>query len=285
METEHVESAEPKVEPKKKEVNWWQAIPTIITAFVAVIGIVVSCLTYLSANEDRVAQRLAARNERFTYAIEHLSSDSLAIRMGALFELKKLGLEAPELQENIVQILGPFIRDGIVDDGLLIASSLTEGHGMYQPNKDIFLACKIGSLFWDQSECSISLDYLVKTNIALEGIELRGANLQGIKLQDAGLWHANLQEANLYFANLQETSLFDANLQMANLFLAQLQEAFLGSANFQGANLDSANLQGANLQGAINLTAEQLLTAYIDDTTILDPDLRAEYDRLKAEQE
>ena len=72
METMRVEL----VEDKKKKVNWWQAIPTIITAFVAVIGIVVSCLTYSSQKtatiEDREAQRLADRNNRFTYAIEHL---------------------------------------------------------------------------------------------------------------------------------------------------------------------------------------------------------------------
>ena len=53
----------------------------------------------------------------------------------------------------------------------------------------------------------------------------------------------------------------------------------------KGANLKYADLQGADLGTAKNLTAEQLLKARIDDSTKLDPDLRAEYERLKAEQQ
>jgi hypothetical protein len=45
------------------------------------------------------------------------------------------------------------------------------------------------------------------------------------------------------------------------------------------------NLRGADLSCAKGLTAEQLLGAIIDDSTVLDPKLRAEYERLKAGQQ
>ena len=61
---------------------------------------------------------------------------------------------------------------------------------------------------------------------------------------------------------------------MGNLMMAQFQRAKLNEAQFQEAMLDMANL-----------TAEQLLTAKSIEDATLDPDLRAEYDRLKAEED
>ena len=229
------------VEDKKKKVNWWQAVPTIITAFVAVIGIAVSCLTYLSQRattiEDREAQRLADRNNRFTYAIEHLKDESLAIRMGALFELKKLGLEDEELQENIVRILNPFIREGIENKDLFQLPR--KENGFPRPNDDIPLACEIASTFVSQSRFFFYLVYLKAPGVNLGEFELNNANLYGADLQGASFNYTHLQRADLRYADLR---------------------------------------------GSLFLTTDQLLDAIVDDTTLLDPDLRAEYDRLKAEQ-
>jgi len=234
METMRVEL----VEDKKKKVNWWQAVPTIITAFVAVIGIVVSCLTYLSqratAIQDREAQRLADRNNRFSYAIEHLQSESLAIRMGALIELKKLGLEDEELQWNIVRILNPHIREGIENAELLLPPIYEDGL-LGRPKEDISLSCEIASAF----EYGLFLPGLKATGLDLQEFELNGAVLFGADMQGAGFAYTHLQ---------------------------------------------GTDLRSADLRGAIFLTAEQLLEAIVDDTTLLDPELRAEYDRLKAGQ-
>ena len=250
METMRVEL----VEDKKKKVNWWQAVPTIITAFVAVIGIVVSCLTYLSqrasANEDRAAQRMADRNNRFTYAIEHLKDESLAIRMGALYELKKLGLEDAQLLENIVRILNPYIREGIENKDLLLPPKLT----LPRPKEDVFVSCEIISLFIEQVEDSFTMRWLQAENLELDYLQLKGADL----------WYANFRGTEFWYTNLEA--------------------ARLEGVDFQGADLRHANLKGANILSARNLTAVQLLEAELDDTTLLDPDLRVEYDRLKAER-
>ena len=66
---------------------------------------------------------------------------------------------------------------------------------------------------------------------------------------------------------------------------SSLAGAFFVGTNLQGTSLDSTVLHGSHLRLAKNLTATQLLDAIIDDTTLLDDELRAEYDRLKAEQE
>jgi len=74
------------------------------------------------------------------------------------------------------------------------------------------------------------------------------------------------------------------NFEGAELCEANFCGTYLYGANLHEVNLRSANLTEADLRGAKGLTAAQLLEAIVDDTTLLDPDLRAEYDRLKAEQ-
>ena len=145
------------VRTKKKKRGMKSLQPTIqvlvsfITAIVAVSGIV---LSYMSAR----TQWDATRNSRFSSAIEHLKDESLAIRMGALFELKKLGVEDTPLQETIVRILTPFIREGIENKNLLLTPK--EENGLPRPNDDVFLACEIASLFWEQSLIRVELPYL-----------------------------------------------------------------------------------------------------------------------------
>ena len=237
-----------KETPKPEKKNYLQLIVSCVTAIVAVLGIVLSYMSFSLTAEEKAAQRLQARNSRFTYAIEHLKDESLAIRMGALFELKKLGLEDDGFQENIVQILGPFVREGIENKELLL--SLEYGGGLLQPNEDIYIACEITSLFWEQTGYRISLNYLQAEKLRLSDINLQGAYLIG------------------------------ANFQGASLSWAQLQGASLSYAQFQGANLDFTHLEGAK-----HLTVAQLFAAVNVYTAKLDPALRAEYDRLKAEQQ
>jgi hypothetical protein len=299
-----------------------ETLVNMIPAIVAVLGIFISFMTVLLTRQQHAANRQESRGKRFTSAIEHLKDNALPIRMGALFELKKLGLESHEDQENIVRILGPFIREGMENEALLVDSK--DPKGRKTPQQDIFIACEIAALFYGKSKVREKLDCLQATNLNLGGIQLQGAdlmvanlqgadlveanlqgaflwraNLQGAdlvaaKLQGADLGQANLQGANLGLANLQGADLRGANLQGANLGLANLRGAYLSYANLQGADLCGANLQGANLveaklqgadlRNAENLTVKQLLGAFLDDKTLLDPQLRKEYDSRKAER-
>jgi len=267
--------------PKKK--TWLQAVPSIITAIVALLGIVVSFLTYRSTSEDRAAQRAAARNDRFSRAIENLKDESLAIRMGALYELKNLGLEDDELQESIVRILGPFIREGIENQDLMLLPSYTGD--LQRPNEDVFIACEIASLFWEQTKHSVSLEKLQAKKIDLTNIQFKGANLWLADISDSRLFYANFQGAIIRGAALHQSQFHYANLEGADLTETHLRGADFRQANLQKTVFQTADLTMVDLREVENLTIKQLLeTITIDDTTLLDPDLRAEYDRLKAEQ-
>jgi len=208
-----------------------------------------------AAQAERKAARDAALSDRFTRAIDHLKDESLAIRMGALFELKKIGLEAPDNQKDIVRILGPFIQEEIENRELL---EPRHEYDLPRPKEDIFIAGEIVSLFYEQTGCIVHLMYLEAKKLNLIGLQLNGADLRGAKLQGAMLSYAQLQGAILDFAQLQGTNLVEVQ--------------------FQGASLSGAKLQGALI------SAEQLLEAINVEYAYLDDDLRAEYNRLKAEQ-
>lgn len=95
------------------------------------------------------------------------------------------------------------------------------------------------------------------------------ANLSASNLIGADLSDADLRSANLASAQLAETNLSDATLVNANLSAAQAIGTNFQNASFSGATLANAVVTGANFMGAIQLTAEQLASAFIDATTTL----------------
>jgi len=235
----------------------------LVTAMVALFGIILTTVSLImtgrqnkahraAMKEDREAAKLqfeaqreamqadreAARSQRFSRAIEHLKDESLHIRMGALYELQRLGLEAPREQKSITHILSRYIRDRIENPTCLHPSRIYANK--HRPSEDVTLSCEVVAHFSTPNNW-LKLHYLKASNVDFGGIPLQRAELKG---------------ANLYGA------IFSSN-------------------NFLGTNFKEANLAGADFSNAKSLTVAQLLEANVDDTTLLDPDLRAEYERLK----
>jgi hypothetical protein len=198
-------------------------------------------------------------NYRFGDAVARLQDDSLGVRIGALYELEKLGLDPSHKheQEAIVQILSPYIKKRIEKPEYLHQSDYQPAYyqGLRSPENDVFIAGTIVSLFFGSTSRRASLGFLKADEIDGYRIKLEGA------------------------------CLYDAHFERARLVRASLKRADLRNAHFKETILNEANLEGADLRYADKITAEQLLSAHIDNTTLLDPDLRAEYERLKAEQQ
>ena len=247
-----------KKKDKKFAKDVIQAAMMPVTAIVAVLGIIISYNALTIIRDEKAARK----KDAFIYAIEHLSDKSLAIRVGALFELEKLGLEFEEEQESIVRILGPFIREGIENRSLLQTTDrrdafpdIPDSVNPPRPQEDIFVACEIASQFFMQTGCRLSLEYLKIENVDLTGIQLKGANLFCSQFTDVRLTKAQLQKADLGGLHFYDLSLDDANLQGANLFAARFYDISAGNVNLQGVDLfdawmEKAFLSGANLQGA-----------------------------------
>ena len=205
----------------------------VISSTSALLGVftiggaaVVQLRKHIIFEEQSKLERDGRMSDRLTRAIENLhNKESLAVREGALFELKRLGLDFPREQENIVRILGPFIREGI--------ENTPREEVPTRPDDDVFIAGEIVSLFFNETGCSVNLRYLKAEKLDLGQLQLQGADLEV----------AQFQRANLFSAQLQRANLFSAQLQGANLFLAQLQSAVITDRQLLTAeNVDCACL-------------------------------------------
>jgi uncharacterized protein YjbI with pentapeptide repeats len=79
--------------------------------------------------------------------------------------------------------------------------------------------------------------------LALDHVDLEGANLEGAHLTDTSCYDGNLCDANLVGAELVGTNFCRARLRNARLMGADLHRA-----NFDDADLTNADLSGANLE-------------------------------------
>jgi len=236
--------------PDDKLADVVSSTSTLLGVFTIGGAALIQLRKHIIFEEQSKLDRDGKMSDRLTRAIENLhNKDSLAVREGALFELKRLGLDFPREQENIVRILGPFIREEIENPlPPRFEKDFKWGEYLPRPNEDIFLAGEIVSLFFKQTGCRLILYHLKADKLDLVDLQLQGAELLFSHFNKAVLWRAQLQGTDLSTADIQDADLASAHLQRADIPTYQLKRA---------KNVELAHL---------------------------DDDLRAEYDRRKAKQ-
>jgi uncharacterized protein YjbI with pentapeptide repeats len=280
---------------------WWQLFGFIVAAISVGVGIffLMRNVVFQDATEDKMSDIISstitsmgvitiggaaviqlrkhimyerqANSELLYQAIEHLKSEELYIRLGALDELRQLINKRSA--KNICEILSAFVREHIENEKYLLPQN-EEGRRKIQ--QDVYLAGEILSELYEKHELHADLRELQAPRVNLSELQLKGARLNGANFQGADLYRACLNGAYLTYANLSNADLVVADLRGANLWWADLSEA-----NLSGADLRGAYLWRADLRTTKGLTAEQLRKAFWDDATKLDPALRAKLDELR----
>ena len=252
------------VEAPKQKKNYLQALISLVTAVVAVSGIVLSCITANMTKKQNDLQRKLAYSELFTKAYAHLRDESLAVRCGATNEFKRLAIESPEDRDMILRILAKFVHEGIQN-----TPRWEDQEGCTVVEDDIFLAADVLTLLFSEYNLCADLAWVDAHNLALDNISLQGARMEYANFQGAYLNGAQFQGAYLYQANLLQALLSDANFQGADISGVDFQGANLFEANFRGANLSWANFQGAvGLQDA-NFQEATLWGANLQEVDLL----------------
>ena len=244
-------------------------------------------------SEERVAlERDMQFATRLTKAVEHLGSDSRAIRNGGLHELLRLAKDSEKDRVPALEIIVQFISHLQDESEKRSAKSL---FGTFlRRQKDRWL-CNVDFSDADFSDMDLNSANLIGVNLCsanLRSVALRGANLTYADLNGADLRRADLHDANLTNANLSEVDLRDALLFYANLYHADLcgadlrgaspikadlcgadlRDTNLTNAYLAHANLSDADLRRANLRGA-NLTNANLTNANLSDADLTDAKL------------
>ncbi|MBE9126859.1 MULTISPECIES: pentapeptide repeat-containing protein [unclassified Coleofasciculus] len=234
--------------------------------------------------------------ERFTKAIELISSKEITTRIGGIYALERIANNSKDDHWAIMEVLTAFVRE---QTSLKAPLEEKKPEGKEPPLKlrvDIQAALTvIGRRDLKKDPDGQRLD-LRNSNIRganliafklqralLDGANLQEANLTDAHLEEAKLRKANLQKAELFKAKMHRANLIDAHLEEATLDLADLQEADLWNAQLQGtlfrsANLARAKLPGANLQGArlkeANLQEASFCDANLQRSNLTGADLR-----------
>ncbi|MFB4318787.1 pentapeptide repeat-containing protein [Actinomadura sp. 21ATH] len=252
-------------------------------------AVVVAISLLYTARSYRLSHR-GQVTDRFTKALERLSSTDLDARLGGIHALAHVAGDSRPHHDDVVEVLEAFIRRRAPqarpeEDGPTLSRRppLPE-----RPDSDVQAALTalgrrpprperrrvdLSALHLTTARLA-DLDFnhmdLQRANLGgadLSGADLRGAVLERANLRDADLRGAVLERANLRHADLRGAVLEDADLRHAGLWFADLRgadlrRAGLWFANLRGANLQRAKLRGANLRYAdlqqVNLRAADL---------------------------
>lgn len=248
--------------------------------------------------------------DRYSKAVDQLSSDKIDVRLGGIFALERVMLDSSRDHESIVMLLSTYLNEHapanhdspevwspevewLEPPSLTRLSVITN----WRPPADIRAALTVLARRPPQPErgrLDLSSTDLrgakVPSGARLHGVSLSGADLRQAMLRQADLGDAVLAKADMRQAVLTEADLSDALLYSADLRKALLMGADLSRADLTNARLDDAHLEhvklhGANLTGTVlhntdlravsGLTAEQLSQAETNQGTQLPETLAA----------
>jgi uncharacterized protein YjbI with pentapeptide repeats len=205
--------------------------------------------------------------DRFSKAVEMLSSEKLEMRLGGIYSLERIAKDSKEDHPVIMEVLTAFIRERSAirptANTSFVHSYLSNENPqeiLKSVQQDIQSSLTvIGRRTKQENERTLNLVHTNLSGADLSGADLSGAglfyaDLSGADLRDAVLsaylTGANLSGANLIHANLRSAYLNTANLSDADLTGANLSDTILVKAHLSGADLRSANITTANVAKA-----------------------------------
>jgi uncharacterized protein YjbI with pentapeptide repeats len=217
----------------------------VLAGGIALIGAIYTARTFSLNRRGQIT-------DRFIRGIEQLGSESLDIRVGAIYVLGSVAHESRREHGPVMETLAAFIRQRSLPRGQ------ANDPGRFPP--DIRAAMTVierrdRGLGADEPELDLrhaNLSYLkLERGADLRGLDFEGATLDHAHLSGADLRGANLQGATLTWARLDGALLRDTQLYAVNLKGAWLAGADLQGARLAGATLFKAGLFGADLRGAL----------------------------------
>lgn len=268
----------------------WEPLARLALPLTALLGGIIGAVIAGHGQATRLEELRNSRDadvtDRYTKAIEQLGSDKIAIRVGGIFALERIGHDSERDRTTVVNVLTsslfkelpatdgkpgtPNLMAKAEESALMIALMRLRRQG--ETNK-------LGSYITGNpsfENADLHGAYLAEANMtryALFGANLSQADLSGAILSRALLFGTNFTKANLQHADLTEAELLEAIFSDADLESANLQNADLPDTKFDGATLRSSNLQGAKLEGA-SLIGADLTNADLTGADLTGADLK-----------
>jgi hypothetical protein len=225
--------------------------------------------------EQTRADQQRRLTESFSKAVEQLASDKIEARLGGIYTLERLALEAiaqvrsPSWWRRLRRNRATLPADPVTDLYWTVMETLTAfvrerakwqqpeaGSEEIYPRPPTDIAAVL-TVVRRRPEAGRAREQQRDWRLDLHATDLRGAFLPWAHLERAILVGAHLGGASLHGAHLEGAVIHGARLEYTSLIGAHLE-----GADLHGVLLDGANLRGAHLEGA------NLLGAQLDDQTL-----------------
>jgi hypothetical protein len=184
----------------------------LVAGLVAASGAVYTALTFALSRRGQIT-------ERFTRAVDQLSSNSLAVRLGGIYALARIADESKTEYRPVIWILAAYVRE---HSRWLPPEPEMANPDDAPPEATEDIKAIVGVLR-DRDVARYEGNDPIR--ILLGHTNLRGSHAPEIRLIRADLSGAQLQQTNLRDAELQKADLRGANLIGADLSGAKLSEA------------------------------------------------------------
>ena len=260
--------------------------------------------------EQTRADQQRRLTESFSKAVEQLSSDEMVARLGGIYTLERLAIEAiaqvrsppwwrrlrrndtppadpvSDLYWTVMETLTAFVRERTRPD----AERLTKPHEERIAESAYLLWKNAGTPegrrdeFWSEAVDQEARREQPATDIAAVLQVLLRRSDAGREREKRRDWcfdlrTTDLRGAYLSGAHLERASLSGAHLERAGLSAAHLERAYLSEAHLERADLSAAHLERAYLSGAhlerADLSAAHLERAYLSGAHLERADLSA----------
>jgi hypothetical protein len=228
--------------------------------------------------------------ETFSTAVEQLGSEKMEVRVGGIYTLERLAIEAlaspqpadhtadegrgPDLYWTVMETLTAFVRERArcKEPDTSASETVMRYYEDARPDRtepatDVAAVLSVirrrpeAGRARERQRAWWLLDF--------RATDLRGADLRQAHLERAILTEAHLEGAFFVFAYLEGANLIRAHLEDGRLGSAHCQGANFSDAHLQGAHFARTHLKGAHFGGA-HLEGADLSGAHLDGVHSLD---------------
>lgn len=207
------------------------------------LGFTLALVRTVSAwKQARVADQ-KLQTETFSYAIDQLAHDKLAVRLGAIYALEGLAKNSPNLHISVFEALCAYVREKSptlkpTED------KNTEGHTIPADIQTILTVIGRRNVNHEEDSSIIDLSNSNLSGAKLFGFNMRGTQLVHVRLNNAELWMTDLEGANLNHAKIENAIFAAANLKDTCLIEASLKGSILSFVQYNSqTDISSADLR------------------------------------------
>lgn len=283
-----------------------KTLAQIVGGAFILLGLAVTYNTYTLNIKKQDLDREGQMTDRFSKAVTHLGDDTLAVRLGGMYELERVAKDSKKDHGSVMEILAAYIRE----KSPLIKTDQPDKSGETTERKPLPIDVQVALTIIGRRtvandplplEIDLSNCYLAGTNLAesdFQSTDFSGSDLSGANFHHTNFgWRGETQPPdamsyNYPYTRFRKAELSGADFMFANLFDADFSGANLTGANLEASNLAAANFVDTNLSGAklphsqdsktlidgvwrdehrSGITLEQLERAIINEETVLPP--------------